>query len=225
MDTLPIIIIGAATALLEVVDLIDAINAEKKRYTIIGALDDNAALHNTAVEGIPVLGGLSLAKTLPETTQFVFAISAYRLRIKRIDIFTALSLPRERFATLIHPRADISKTATLGHGCTVYSYSYIAPKAVLEDFSIVYSQAFISAHARLCEFSMVGGQAFIGANATLEPGAFAGAKSCLSERRTMGRGAMLGLNSTSYANIPANTIFVTPNAFLKSMDVIDAAAC
>src|SRR5690606_28689910 len=100
--------------------------------------DDNTALHNTSIEGIPVLGGLALAKTLPETTQFVFAISAYRLRMKRIEIFKALSLPRERFETLIHPEAEISRSASIGHGCTVFPYSYIAPKVVLEDFVIVY---------------------------------------------------------------------------------------
>src|ERR1700742_1145202 len=99
-----LVIIGAATALLETLDLIAAINAVEPQFKVIGALDDNAALHGTEIGGTPVLGALSKAKEFKDV-HFVFAISSYRIRLKRIDIFKSLGISREKFVNLIHPAA------------------------------------------------------------------------------------------------------------------------
>jgi len=200
-----IIIIGAATALLEVYDLIFAINKIKPQYSIIGALDDNSELHGTTIQGIPVLGGLNFARSL-EDVYFVFAISSYRIRIKRIEIFEKLSISRDRFITLIHPLADISTTAKIGRGCTIYSGAVIGAKAEIGDFSVIYNLTFISPYAQIMEFAMVAALAFVGAHAKLGVGAFIAGKAAVAAHCCFGAGAMLAFGSVAYHSATAGTV-------------------
>ncbi len=219
MQPMPLVVIGAAMALLEVSDLVAAINAESERYVIRGALDDDAALHGTQVGSTKVLGGLAMARELQDV-QFVFAISSYRLRLRRIEIFESLGVERDRFVTLIHPRADVSCRAMLGRGCTLYSNAVIAPEAQLGDFCVVYGSAFVSAHCVLGDFAMAAGLAFIGARARLGTGAFAAASSSIAPKVTVGPGGMIAMASAAFQDVPAGfTVLGNPAVAVRSIPV------
>jgi sugar O-acyltransferase (sialic acid O-acetyltransferase NeuD family) len=204
-DPAPLIVIGAATALLEVIDLVAAINRQQLQYTIVGALDDDAALHGTRVEGIEVLGGLSTAKRLG-SAHFVFAISSYRLRLERINIWERLGLAPDRFVTLIHPTADIAATANIGRGCLIYGGAFVGPQAIVDDFCIAYNSAFLSSKASMRTFSMLAGHAFVGSGCTLERGAFVAAMSGVAPGVSVGAGAMVAMGSVAFADVPAEAV-------------------
>ena len=197
----PIVIIGAATALLEVYDLVEDINNVKPQYKIIGALDDDSNLHGKSILGIPIIGGLSLASSL-KNVSFVFAISSYKLRIKRIELFNNLGISADQFITLIHPLADISATASIGRGCTIYSGAVVGAKAQIGDFTLIYNLSFISPYAQMSAFSMVAALAYVGAHATLAIGAFIAGKAAIAAHCHLGIGAMIAFGSIAFENIP-----------------------
>ena len=104
-DLIPRVFLGAS-AFPELSELVRDINGIKKTYEIVGILDDNEALHETEVEGYPVMGPLSLAENM-DGKSFVLGIGSYKTRIARFEIFKRLGLPKERYATLVHPFAKI----------------------------------------------------------------------------------------------------------------------
>ena len=214
-----LVAIGASFALLDLIDLVVAINAHSERFVITGALDDNAALHGTQVGGVRVLGGLAMARDL-HADAFVFTISSYRLRLQRIDILQSLGVERDRFVNLVHPRADVSPGAVLGRGSLIFSNVFVANKACLGDFNVVYSSAFVSPYCVLGDFAMMAGLAFIGAGAKLGLGAFAAASSTVAPNVTIGCGGMVGLASAAFQDVPAGTIVLgNPAVAVKSIPV------
>ena len=215
----PLVVVGAATALLEISDLVAAINAEAPRYEIVGALDDDAALHGATVGGVEVWGPLSLARGLSDV-RFVFAISSYRLRLRRIEVLEALGIPREMFETLIHPRADVSRSAVLGHGCAIFGNVFVGTQSRLGDFCIAYNSAFLSPYCELRDFAMVAGLAYIGPKARLGIGAFAGAASSVAPGVSVGTGGMVGLASAAFDDVaPGAVVLGNPAKPIKSMPV------
>jgi sugar O-acyltransferase (sialic acid O-acetyltransferase NeuD family) len=197
-----LVVIGAATALLEVIDLVSAINRQAPAYRIVGALDDDASLHGTRIGGVEVIGGLGEAKHI-EDARFVFAISSYRLRLARMAIWQRLGLGEQQFATLVHPTADLAATARIGHGCLIYGGAFVGPEAEIGDFCIAYNSTFISAKTRVGQFAMLAGHAFVGAGCTLEEGSFVAAMAGVAPGRTVGAGAMVAMGSLAFSDVPA----------------------
>lgn len=86
--------------------------------------------------------------------------------------------PQAQWPALIHPRAVVSPSATLGDGCLVLANAVIGPDAVLGDGVSVWTNAVLEHHAQA------------GAFASLAPGALTGGGSRLGAR------SFLGLNAT-----------------------------
>ena len=206
-DITPLFVLGAATALLEVADLVRAINAVTPRYEILGAFDDNAAQHGTSIAGNPVLGGLADAKTNTDGS-FVYAISSYKRRLDRIALFDKFGIPRTRFPALIHPAAHVSPSATIGHGCLLWNDVFVNVQTRMGDFCIAYASSSFSPYVRLDDFAMVGGMAFVGASVHLGEGSFVGGNATAVDGIKVAPGGMIAAGSAAYHDIPAGVLVV-----------------
>jgi sugar O-acyltransferase (sialic acid O-acetyltransferase NeuD family) len=87
-------------------------------YNVVGFVDDDVRLHNTMIQGIPVLGGIDelLAKIPAGTVGFFVASGSNEFREK---CFAFLSLNNLSLVNVIHPSAVISSTTLLGKGIFV----------------------------------------------------------------------------------------------------------
>src|SRR5688572_23030819 len=112
-------------------DIIDAVRLSGE-YLSLGFLDDGSWQKGNLVAGLPILGPLALARTMPDIS-FVCGIGSPKsFRTKKI-IIAGLGIPRERFATVIHPTAVISPSATVGAGSVILSHSTICAAAQVGD--------------------------------------------------------------------------------------------
>jgi sugar O-acyltransferase (sialic acid O-acetyltransferase NeuD family) len=84
-----------------------------------------------------------------------------------------------RAATVVHPRAHVSRSAKLGEGCI------LAPGAVIGAATI------IDRHTLVSRGALVGHHARIGAYASLMPGVNLGGHVELGDRATIGMGAVI----------------------------------
>ena len=199
-----IVILGAGGSAGAIVDVINAINGVSRKWRLRGFLDDTPEKQGTTLFGAPLLGLIESAASMDDVI-FVIGVASHRTPFGRADIATRLGFSAQRFATLIHPLACVSPTATVGSGVLMF------------PFVVVSDNATVGNHAYLSSFCFVGHHATVGAAATMAPraslhggshlgaSAYAGSHSALREGMTVGEGAVVGMGSIVLHDVPART--------------------
>ncbi len=182
-------------------------------------MDDDAALAGTEIDGVPVLGPLSLLPDM-ENVQLVVCTGHPGNYVSRLRIVRRLGLPNERFATLVHPAASIPRSVRLGRGSValatvvattgvqVGAHVALMPGAVLTHDDVVGDYATFGSGVRLAGRVVVGEGAYIGAGALVR------------ESRRIGPWALVGMGSVVLTDIPAGEVWAgVPARKLRMADI------
>ncbi len=214
-----IVILGAGGICLDIYETMLALNerAGAEIYRCAGLLDDNAALHGEEIYELKVLGPLALASQMRDC-QFVFAIGSPGNFWKRRSILAKIGLQVERFETLVHPLACVSRYARLGAGSVVLAGTSIGAEASVGEQTILLQNAVVSHDCEVGPFGCfspgsclaggvaIGESAYIGANASIRGGVKVGARS------------LVGMGSVVVQDVPENTVVAgNPARYLRSI--------
>ena len=204
--TRPLIILGASGNALDILDVVDAINAQSPTWQIVGLLDD-ARQSGSLFEGVAVLGPLSNARKFDEAW-FICAIGSDRSFRQRPRIVSETGLSPTSFATLVHPLATVSPRAALGRGVCVNAGVSIAGNVVVGDGawlgagSIVGHDSVIGEHAILAPASVVSGRCQIGGNC------YIGAAAAVRQKVRIGAGALIGMGAMVLRDVEPGAMVV-----------------
>jgi sugar O-acyltransferase (sialic acid O-acetyltransferase NeuD family) len=202
----PLVILGANGNALDILDVVEAINAREAAWEVVGLLDDNPP-EGGRFAGLSVLGVLAHAAELADCW-FINAIGSDRsLRRRHLRGRHELG-PPERFATLVHPLASVSSRARLGHGVCV------------NPGVVVAGNVRIGSHVWLGSGSVVGHDTTIENHTLVAPGAvvsgfvgigtacYVGAGSVIRQRVRVGDGAIVGMGAVAVKDVPAGIVVV-----------------
>lgn len=168
-----------------------------------GFLNDNEA----TINDYPVLGGISQSVCEKLTDCFfIFAMSNIKQAAERYEMLKNLSIPIERFYTVVHPTAVVSNKAQLGKGVVIMPHVVVSPNAIIGHHSQMYAQSFIGHDSELKEMVFVANNASIGGRVIVHDGAHIGSNCSIRERLTIGRFAIVGLGATVLKNVENNTV-------------------
>lgn len=210
-----------ASAFAEVSEVVSDINQIEPVYKIVGILDDNITLHGTTVAGYQVFGGLDRAQEYRDKdVSFILCIGSYKTRLIRHKIICRLGLPRERFATLIHPGAKIYSSSTIGAGCIIHSGAFIFNDSAIEDFVIVNPNTVIGSKNLLCEGALITSMVSTASGVIIGSYSHIGTGSTIGEFVRIGPGAQVGMGSLVLKNVPPGVFcFGNPLRFLDKVSV------
>ena len=202
-----IVILGAGGTGQDVVDLLGDLDPHGLTYECVGFLDDAEDKQGTTVAGLPVLGPL---KTAAETSDvlFVNALGSPTTYRQIPGVLDRLDLPAERYATLIHPSAVVSRRASLGAGCVIYPHVTIAAAARLGRCVTVLSHAAINHHAVLGDHVIVASHASISGAVHIGANCYIGAACSIREGVSVGAGAMVGMGSVVLHDVRESSVVV-----------------
>lgn len=186
-------------------------------WELVGFLNDFEK--GKEINGYPVLGGTDeIAKFLEQDYYFMYAIHMIGRNVKSEEVFNAMSIPIDRFATIVHKTAFVAKTAILESGVFIMSNSYIGPAAKIGFCTLVMANALIGHNTSvgpLCHFSVgsiTSSYITIGKVSDVTLGAR------VLEKRNIGNYAIAGANSLITHDIPDYEIHVgSPAKFLKKV--------
>ena len=157
----PLVIIGIGGHGREALDIVRAINDEQPTYDVLGFVDDGVAPGTTAEpHDLTVLGPVSKVAELDADYVIAIGVPAVRRSI-------AASLPADRAASIIHPRASIGSHVSHGPGLIVAAGAVITHAVTLGDHVHVNVGATISHDSTISHF------------VTVTPGAHIGGAVCL----------------------------------------------
>ncbi|MCD4498924.1 acetyltransferase [Chromobacterium vaccinii] len=184
--SLPVIVIGAGGHAVVVADALLEAGVE-----VLGYTDPDPSLHGSRRLGLPVLGGdEALAGYVPERVWLVNGmgfVSGSGRTAARARAQQRLQAQGWTFAPVIHPRALVSRHATLAAdaqvlagaivqaGARIGVSTIINTAAVVEHDAIVGAWCHVATRATLCGQTHVGDGCLIGAGAVLRQSVSVGA--------------------------------------------------
>ena len=172
MEKRDLYIIGAGGFGREVAWLVERINECAESWNLKGFIDDNKELHGTSCGGYRIFGGISYL--LEEKTEIWCVCAIGNAEVRKRVIERLEDTPHVRFATLVDPKADISKSVSLGEGsivcagniitvdicigkhCIVNLDCTVGHDAVLGDFVTLYPSVNISGQVKVGECTEIG---------------------------------------------------------------------
>jgi sugar O-acyltransferase (sialic acid O-acetyltransferase NeuD family) len=215
-----IAILGTGGNCIDILDTLLDINDQRDDpvYECIGFLDDNPAKWNQSFYGVPVLGPLMRAQEILECF-FVFGIGSVSNFWKRADILAGTGIPDERFETIVHPTASVSRFATLGIGTVIFQNVTITSGAHIGRHVSILPNSIISHDDRIGDFTCIAGGVCVSGNVQVGPGCYLGTNATIKDGVRIGKACLVGMGSVVLQDVPANTVVVgNPARFLRHTD-------
>jgi sugar O-acyltransferase (sialic acid O-acetyltransferase NeuD family) len=188
-----LVILGAGGMSREIADAVADINRVERRWNLLGFLDDDAAKHDKIVAGLPVLGPIDCARQ--HAAHYIVGVARVGDPWRRRRIVERLALPRERFATIIHPSATISRSATIGVGTAILQNAVVTTDVVIGDHVLIHYNATISHDAVIEDFVTMAPGSLIAGSVRLCAGVYLGAGSQVINDVTVNEAAVVGLGA------------------------------
>jgi sugar O-acyltransferase (sialic acid O-acetyltransferase NeuD family) len=204
--TRPLVILGASGNALDVLDVVDAVNAHSQTWEVVGVLDDARPL-GTDFHGLTVLGKLAEAGRLRDC-RFVNGVGSDRSHRLRPQLVAGTGVPAERFTTLVHPLAAVSPRARLGRGVIVNAGVVLAGNVTVGDHvwlgpgCVIGHDTVIEDHALLAPAAVVSGFCHLGA------ACYVGAAAILRQRVRVGAGALVGMGAVVLQDVASGATVV-----------------
>lgn len=219
MSRSPIVILSAGGTGLDMLDFIDDLNAEAERFELIGFLDDNPALQAGSVAGYPILGPLDRAAALPPAVRFIDALGSPRSYRARPGVIDRLGLTPDRFASLVHPAARVSRRAELGPGSLLYPLVSVNAGVRLGAHSIVLANSSLNHHVTLGDYTIVTSNVAVSGHVQIGRCCYIGTGSCLMQGISIGDGALIGMGSVVRHNVPNQAVAYGNPAHIRQQKV------
>jgi sugar O-acyltransferase (sialic acid O-acetyltransferase NeuD family) len=174
------VIVGASGHARETLDVFDAINAESRRFDVLGFLDAAPERAGTELRGLPVLGGDDWLLR-PERARIRYVIGIGSARVKA-RVAQRLAAAGRAAPVLVHPDARIAHGADLGPGvvlaagvllgCDVRlgAHTYVNLGASVSHDTVVGAYSHLAPGVRLAGNVVVGEGCEFGVGAVAMPG-------------------------------------------------------
>ena len=186
-----IILIGGGGHCKSVIDVIE----QEGRFEISGIIDKPELL-GSRILGYPVIGNDSDLEVLAKKYQYaLITVGQIKSPELRISLFDSAVKAGFLLATIISPRAYVSKHAEIGQGTVVIHDAIVNANASIGDNCIINSKALIEHDCSISKHCHISTNATINGGVTVESGCFIGSGSTTKESITIGEKSFIKAGS------------------------------
>lgn len=174
---------------------------------VAGFLNDHEPIGSLIGE-YEVIGRPREWKNLESGTQVVFALLSVGKMEERSDLLSALSVPENRLATLVHPTALVGSGVSVGKGSVICSYVTCQPGSSIGNNSIVRAGANLGHDARVADFVDIGPNSTLCGYSDVAKGAHIAPNSVVRDSVSVGEFGVLSAGSVALKNIEPRTVWM-----------------
>ncbi|MBI9080375.1 MAG: acetyltransferase [Pseudodesulfovibrio sp.] len=208
-----IIILGTGGNSIDILDSINEINRIDTTYNVLGFLDDDLSSQGKSIQGKPILGTLSDAKRFANTF-FVNGIgSEYNFYHKKTIIGKTI-LSTDRFETIIHPTASVSKMSTIGRGTVVFQNVTVASGVTIGNHVIILPNSVISHDNLIGDYCCIAGGSCISGACSIGHSVYIGTNASIRSNLTVGSECLVGMGAVVIRDVLDNTVVIGCPAYV-----------
>jgi sugar O-acyltransferase (sialic acid O-acetyltransferase NeuD family) len=186
--------------------------AARHDWNVLGFLDDDPALHGTARSGLPILGGTALATET--TAAVVVCVGNPRNFTARRTIVERLSLPADRFATVIHPSASVGAGSVIGPGSVLLAGTVLTADVTVGAHVAVMPHVVLTHDNQIADYCTIASGVRLGGAVVLDEGAYVGAGALIREGVKVGARSLVGMGSVVLHDVPSGEVWAGNPAHL-----------
>jgi sugar O-acyltransferase (sialic acid O-acetyltransferase NeuD family) len=214
-----LIIVGAGGFARETAAAVHAGNSVRPTWRLLGFLDDDPNLHDTFRDGLPVLGPVDNAVSMVDAA-VVVCVGNPRDYMSRKRVVDRLALSADRYATVLHPSADVAPDCLLGPGCVLLAQTVLTANVTVGSHVAMMPQTVLTHDNVVGEFVTIGSGVRLGGGTVIEQGAYLGAGALVRESVRVGAWSLVGMGSIVLRDVPPGQVWVgQPARFLRAVDL------
>jgi sugar O-acyltransferase (sialic acid O-acetyltransferase NeuD family) len=175
-------------------------------WRVLGFADDDPALAGMSRSGHPIVGAVDTVIGMPDTA-VVVCVGNPRNYTARQRIVDRLGLPASRYATVVHPAAEIGAGSVVGPGSVLLAGAVLTADVVVGSHVAVMPQTVLTHDDRVGDYATIASGVLLGGGAVLETGAYVGAGALIREGVTVGAWSLVGMGSVVLRDIPPGQIW------------------
>lgn len=178
-------------------EAIDCINNE---FEFLGFIDDTPEKQGMNEYGHRVYDRSFL---ISNPNVLVLAVPGSPASFKiRHTIIAGLGLEDSRFATIIHPNAQISKLATIGKNVLIMAGVVITSNAVIKDHVCILPNTVIHHDSSIGSYSLLGSNISVAGSVDIGDNCYIGSGSRIINNIQVGHRCLIGMGSNVIKSIP-----------------------
>jgi len=201
----------------EAIPVIEAINTVEKKWEVIGFIDDNPELHGQEINGYPVIGGKAKLEDYPAS--LVLAAPGRPENFYRRNlVINSLNLPPERFATLIHPAANLGSGTKIGHNTLIMAGVVTTANIEIGSNCIILPNTVIAHESTIGDYTLIGSNVSLSGSVKIGERCYLGTGAKFIQEITVGDGSLIGLGAIVINSVEPNTVVAgNPAKFLRKV--------
>ncbi|MEB7505210.1 acetyltransferase [Arthrobacter koreensis] len=172
-----------------------------RSYRIFGFLDDDAALHSTLVDGVPVLGGLSDAANYPRCS-FLACAGSGAARAGMVQTLARTGVAEERFATFVDPGVHMTEGCTVGTGSILLAGTVLTAAVTVGRHVAVMPNCTLTHDDVLEDYATLTSGVCLGGGVRVGSGAYLGMGATVRQGVRIGAGTVVGMGSAVLRDLP-----------------------
>jgi acetyltransferase EpsM len=198
-----IIILGGHGDGIVIVSALEDLRASGKEVMPCGFLNDHEP-QGTLIGELPVLGKIEDAPEFlaQEDIFFIAALLKVKKSFHRATKIKELMIPLERFFTLVHPAATVSKRAKIGPGTFIGPHVNVMPNAVIGNHCSFRASANIGHDCMIGDFCYMGPNSNLSGRSSLGDGVHIGPNASILDGVKLGDYCVIGMGSVVLKDVP-----------------------
>ena len=190
-------------------------------WNLIGFLDDDPTKQNTVINDVPVLGKIEEAILYSKCHFLLHAGSSKDYSIKK-KLFDKLDISLNRFVTIIHPSAYISRFASIGKNVAIFPNVTVMANATIGNHVFIASKCNIGHGSKIGDYVLMSALVAIPGNVIVEEGCWIGLNASIRDGITIGKWSLVGMGSVVIKDVEPYTIVAGNPA--KVIGVVEPSA-
>ena len=126
--------------------------------------------------------------------------------LKKEQIVTVTGLPADRFVTIIHPTASVSRSARIGRGVAILQHVSVTTNVSIGDHVTILPNTVISHDDWIGDYSCVAGGVSISGNVRVGRSCYLGTGSVLISGIAIGDGSLVGMGSVVLHDVEPDSV-------------------
>lgn len=174
--------------------VLDVIEQENK-YEIKGIIDNNLPLNYQVLDYKVIGSDVDIPHFAGESVYFIITVGQIKTYSVRLKLAKLLQEYGCQLASVISPRAYVSKHARIGNGTVVMHDAFVNTNARIGDHCIINTKAIIEHDSIISDFCHISTGAIVNGNCQVGEGSFLGSNSTISNGKTIFENSVIGAGS------------------------------